>query len=125
MATLQTVPHVVQQSKPATVIPFSKPVAQQISQLEICTVVALRQDIRKRQAELDAVEADFKSRLEAGAGCESGLRSATLKESFRKNVSWKDVVIRLADRLKLNGESYCEKVLASTKPSRTVSLVVE
>jgi hypothetical protein len=35
-----------------------------------------------------------------------------------------DVVIRLASRLKMNGEAYCDRVLAATKPSRTVSLEV-
>jgi hypothetical protein len=53
------------------------------------------------------------------------LSPAITQQNFRRNVSWKDVVVRLAERLKLNGEAYCAKVLSSTKPSRTVSLVIE
>jgi hypothetical protein len=56
---------------------------------------------------------------------EPGDHRAELKENFRRNVSWKDVVVRLAERLRMDGEAYCAKVLASTKPSRTVSLVIE
>jgi hypothetical protein len=32
--------------------------------------------------------------------------------------------MRLAERLKLDGEAYCKKVLASSKPKRSLSLVI-
>jgi hypothetical protein len=35
------------------------------------------------------------------------------------------VVIRLAERLRMDGEAYCAKVLNSTKPTRTISVVIE
>jgi hypothetical protein len=125
MATLQTVPHVAQQSQPAVVIPFSKPAPAAISQVDLEEAILFKRLAREAQEKLEAKEAELRGKLEAGAAIEEGVHTARLKESFRKNVSWKDVVIRLAERLKLGGESYCEKVLASTKPSRTVSLVVE
>jgi hypothetical protein len=74
---------------------------------------------------VEAAEQAIKARLETGASLEPGDHRAELKENFRRNVSWKDVVVRLAERLKLDGEAYCAKVLSSTKPTRTVSLVVE
>ena len=39
-------------------------------------------------------------------------------------MSWKSVAIRLAKRLKLNGAAYCARVLASTKPTKSVSLEI-
>jgi len=125
MATPQIVPPVVLQSQPAAVIPFSKPAPQQISQVDLEEYILLKRQAREAQERFDTKDADLRIRLEAGSAIEEGVHVARLEGRFRKNVSWKDVVIRLADRLKLGGEAYCEKVLASTKPSRTVSLVVE
>jgi hypothetical protein len=96
-----------------------------ITQLELELLLSLRNRLKKLQDQVDDEENALKSRLEAGTTVDPGVHVAELKESFRRNVSWKDVVIRLAERLKLNGEAYCAKVLSSTKPSRTVSLVIE
>ena len=122
MATQQSIPQLVEQSK-LVVVPFPAP--QTITQLELTAFLSLRGRLRQLTEQVEAAEHSIKTRLESGTSLELGDHRAELKENFRRNVSWKDVVIRLADRLKLNGESYCEKVLASTKPSRTVSLVVE
>jgi len=128
MATSQNLSEVLRQSQPAVpaaVIPFSKPAAQQISQVDLEEYILFKRLAREAQEKFDAKDSDLRAKLESGSAIEEGVHVARLEERFRKNVSWKDVVIRLADRLKLGGESYCEKVLASTKPSRTVSLVVE
>ncbi len=69
-------------------------------------------------------QAELKARLEAAGPVEPGDHTARLEEHFRRNVAWKDVVIRLADRLGLDGEAYCANVLGNTKPARTVSLYV-
>jgi hypothetical protein len=116
MAT-QTLPHVVQ-------FPQSVPAIEPITQLELELFLSLSNRLKKLEAEVAAEEAALKARLESGASVDPGVHVAELKEGFRRNVAWKDVVIRLAERLKLNGESYCAKVLAATKPSRTVSLIV-
>jgi hypothetical protein len=63
-------------------------------------------------------------RLQAGAIIEPGDHTAELKENNRRSVAWKEVAIRLADRLRLDGEMYCARVLAATKPTKTVSLEV-
>ena len=122
MATRQNVPQSVEQSKLA-VVPFPAP--QAITQLELTILLSLRGRLHQLQEQLEAAEQSIKTRLETGAFLEPGDHRAELKENFRRNVSWKDVVVRLAERLKLNGEAYCAKVLSSTKPSRTVSLVIE
>jgi hypothetical protein len=66
----------------------------------------------------------LKARLQAGATVELGDHFAELKANSRRNVAWKDVAKRLAERLKMNGERYCERVLAATRPTKTVSLEV-
>jgi hypothetical protein len=115
-STSKSIPFVV----PAQVVPAVEPIAQ--LELELFLSLCNRLDALKEQ--VAAEEAALKARLEAGASVDPGVHVAELKEHFRRNVAWKDVVIRLANRLKLNGEAYCSKVLAATKPSRTVSLNV-
>jgi hypothetical protein len=122
MATQTNVPQLKQQSKLA-VVPFPAP--QAVTQLELATLLALRGRLHQLEAQVEEAAQSIKSRLETGAILEPGDHRAELKENFRRNVSWKDVVVRLAERLRMNGDAYCAKVLSSTKPSRTVSLVIE
>jgi hypothetical protein len=121
MASTQTV------SQHSSVVQFPKPVpsTEPISQTELALLLSLRGRLHQLEEELEAAENSVTTRLEAGAGVQPGDRVAELKENLRRNVSWKDVVVRLAERLKMDGEAYCAKVLASTKPNRTVSLVVK
>ena len=128
MATVTNVPQSVQlqnfgQQQNSAVVPF--PAKNPITQLELAAFLSLRSRLHQLEAQVEAAEQSIKARLESGAGLEPGDHHAGLKENFRKSVSWKDVVIRLADRLELGGEAYCEKVLASTKPTRSVSLIIE
>jgi len=124
MATQQSIPQLVEQSK-LVVVPFPAP--QTVTQLELTTLLSLRGRLRQLETQVEQAEQSIKDRLGAGCSIEEGDHSAELKESFRRNVAWREVCERLGDRLFGNGkgEPYCEKVLASTKPSRTVSLVVE
>jgi hypothetical protein len=122
MATQTNVSQSVEQSK-LTVVPFPAP--QAITQLELTVLLSLRGRLHQLEEQVEAAEQSIKARLETGAFLEPGDHKAELKENSRRNVSWKDVVVRLAERLKMNGETYCAKVLSSTKPTRTVSLVVE
>ena len=117
MATQQTVPQSL------AVVPFPAPMP--ITQLELTLLLSLRGRLHRLQEQVDQAEQSIKTRLETGAVLEPGDHRAELKENFRRNVSWKDVVVRLAERLRMDGEAYCAKVLSSTKPSRTVSLVIE
>jgi hypothetical protein len=117
MAT-QTLPHVVQ-------FPQSVPAVEPITQLELELFLSLRNRLKQLESQVAIEEAGLKSRLEAGATVVSGVHVIELKESFRRHVSWKDVVVRLATRLKMDGAGYCARVLAGTRPTRTVSLIVE
>jgi hypothetical protein len=106
-----------------SVVPFPAP--EQITQLELAAYCSLCGRLSQLEKQVESAESSIKSRLESGCSVEEGDRTATLKENFRRNVAWKEVVVRLAERLKMDGEAYCARVLNSTKPSRTVSLVVE
>jgi hypothetical protein len=116
MAT-QTLPHVVR-------FPQSVPAIEPISQTELGLVLSLRDRLKRLEIDLAAAEDSIKARLEAGAEVEVGDHVAELRESFRRSPSWKKIVIRLATRLKYHGERYVDRVLASTKPTRTVSLEI-
>ena len=122
MATQQSIPQSLEQSKLA-VVPFPAP--QAVTQLELTALLSLRGRLHQLQEQVEAAEQSIKTRLEKGASLEPGDHRAELKENFRRNVGWKEVVIRLAERLRMNGEAYCARVLSSTKPSRTVSLAVD
>ena len=122
MSATQNLSEVITQSKLA-VVPFPAP--QAITQFELAAFLSLRGRLHQLQEQVEAAEQSIKVRLESGAELEPGDHRAELKENRRRNVAWKAVVIRLAERLRMNGEAYCAKVLSSTKPSRTVSLVIE
>ena len=122
MATQQSIPQLVEQSKLA-VVPFPPP--QAITQLELAALLSLRGRLRQVTEQVEAAEQSIKSRLEKNAPIEEGDHTAELKESFRRNVSWKDVTTRLADKLYFGkGLNYVERILRRTRPTRSVSLVV-
>jgi hypothetical protein len=121
MAT-PSINHSIEQSKLA-VVPFPAP--EPITQLEIAALLSLRARLHQIQDQVSQAEQSIKARLETGGFVEPGDHRAELQENLRRNVSWKDVVIRLANRLRMDGENYCAKVLNSTKPTRTISVVIE
>jgi len=108
----------------AKVTPFVVSAQPTITQTELGLLLSLRGRLRQLEEQVSAAEDSIKARLEASAPAEPGDHSAALEEHWRRNVPWKDVVIRLADRLGLDGEAYCANVLGNTKPTRTVSLLV-
>ena len=110
-----------------TLTPFPSPqqepqTPEGVSQAEIARLLTNRNRLRQLKELVESHEASIKTRLEAGADVEPGNHIAKLKQGFRRCVAWKDVVVRLADRLGLNGLAYCENVLKNTKPTRSVTL---
>jgi hypothetical protein len=95
-----------------------------IPQTELALLLSLRGRLHQLEQEIAIKEESLKARLEAGAEVEPGDHFVELKEHSRLNVGWKDVAIRLADRLKLDGEMYCARVLAATKPTKSVCLEI-
>jgi hypothetical protein len=102
---------IVQQS---AVIPFrAVQIPQTITQTEL-------------EPQIESAEASILTRLRTGASVEDGQHSASIKESSRRSVSWREVAERLAIRAfgQTKGEMYCPRVLASTKPSKSFSLQI-
>jgi hypothetical protein len=108
------------------VIPIASIPPQEITQFEMAALLSLRNRARQLEQQIATAERSIRARLESGATVEAGEHAAELKESFRRNVAWRDVVVRVAERLygEDRGEAYCTNVLRNTKPTRTVSLVL-
>jgi hypothetical protein len=104
--------------------PQALPAVEKISQSELSDFVEARNLLAQLQARVDEMESGLKARLEFGAPVQPGVHVASLKEGSRRNVAWKDVTMRLAERLEYEPEAYCANVLAHTKPTRTISLQV-
>ena len=104
-------------------IPFPE---RQITQGQLERIISLRNSIASLKADLESAEAEAKTALEAGAEVEPGTHVVSLKEVFRRNVAWREIVSRLGDRLYGDGKgsAYCARVIASTKPRRSVQLIV-
>lgn len=116
MATAQVTPFIV----PPQVV--QAPAV--ISQTELSLLLSLRGRLSQLESQVETAEQSIKQRLEQGASVEQGDHTATLEEHFRRNVSWKEIVLRLAERLRMDGAMYCARVLAATKPTRSVSLTI-
>lgn len=117
--TVVPLPHVPQ------VIPFPSP-EKKITQEQLRRIIALRNQVAALTKDLEAAEDETQTALESGVPVEPGIHVASLKESFRRNIGWREIAERLGDRLYGDGKgyAYCENVLGNTKPSRTVSLVI-
>lgn len=109
---------------PIAVVPQAVPAPEVISQTELAMFISLRGRLHQIESQCESAEQSIRERLEHGALVEEGDHNATLEEHFRRNVSWKEVVIRLAERLKMDGAMYCARVLAATKPTRSVSITI-
>jgi hypothetical protein len=125
-SVVQNAVHSYNASTTPNVIPITSLPPQEISQLELTTLLSLRNQAKKIEENLADAERSIKARLEAGGYVEPGEHTATLKENSRRNVSWREVATRLGDKLfgTGKGDLYCERVLRSTKPTKSVSLIV-
>ena len=121
-------PSVVQLSntRNTNVVPFTTLPPQEITQLELTTLLSLRNRAKQIEADIADAERSIKERLEAGGYVEPGEHTAALRENSRRSVAWREVATRLGDKLfgSGKGDSYCERVLRSTKPTKSVSLTI-
>ncbi len=99
------------------------PKVEPISQAELTLLLSLRGRLHQLETQVETAEASIRQRLEQGVSVEPGDHTAKLETSFRRNVSWKSVAERLANRFKLYG--YVARVLAATRPTAVVSLEID
>jgi hypothetical protein len=124
MATQQIVSPVRQQQK-STVVPFPQALPQAITQTELVLFLSLRGRLQQLQEQVDAAQAEFKARLEAGAIVQPGDHVARLDERSRRNVAWRGISEDLANTVfgDGNGVKFCDEVVNATQPTVTISLV--
>jgi hypothetical protein len=107
---------------PFVVTAQPSPNVETISQAELTLLLSLRGRLHQLESQVETAELSIKERLEQDASVEPGDHTATLETSYRRNVSWKSVAERLANRFKLYG--YVARVLAATRPTPVVSLEI-
>jgi hypothetical protein len=86
--------------------------------------LSLRGRLSQLESQVESAEQSIKQRLEQGASVESGDHTARLETNYRRNVSWKSVAERLANRFKLDGKAFVARVLAATRPRPTISVEI-
>ena len=91
---------------------------QTVTQFDLKRHVSLSNQIDALKQERAELEQTLLTSLSAGAEVEPGSHTAQLKTTQRRNVSWKNVVIRL------KGSGYVSQVLSHTKPKTYTKLVV-
>ena len=91
---------------------------QTVTQFDLKRHVSLSNQIDALKQELSELEQTLLTSLSGGAEVEPGSHTAQLKTTQRRNVSWKNVVIRL------KGSGYVSQVLSHTKPMTFLKLVV-
>ena len=91
---------------------------QTVTQFDLKRHVSLSNQIDALRRELSELEQTLTASLSKGAEVEPGRHTAQLKTTQRRNVSWKNVVIRL------KGSGYVSQVLSHTKPKTFLKLVV-
>lgn len=129
MATKYSIPVQVQNSSqrqnPTVIFPI-KPTPQAITQTELVLFLSLRGRLLQLEEQVAAAEADLKARIGAGAIVQPGDHVARLDERSRRNVAWRCVAEDLANTVfgEGNGAAYCEEVLASIEPTRSLNLIV-
>ena len=91
---------------------------QTVTQFDLKRHVSLSNQIDVLRREHAELEQKLVTSLSNGAEVEPGSHTAQLKTNQRRNVSWKDVVIRL------KGSGYASRILSCTKPKTYTKLVV-
>ncbi len=91
---------------------------QTVTQFDLKRHVSLSNQIDALRREHSELEQKLIASLSSGAEVEPGSRTAQLKTTQRRNVSWKNVVIRL------KGSGYVSQVLSHTKPKTYIKLAV-
>jgi len=91
---------------------------QTVTQFDLKRHVSLSNQIDALRREHALLEQKLIASLSSGAEVEPGALTAQLKTNQRRNVSWKNVVIRL------KGAGYVSRILSCTKPKTYTKLVV-
>ena len=92
---------------------------KKITQKSLSRLIQRRKHLEDIKAEIKTAEESLLASLKGGAAVESGLLTARLNNWERRNVAWKQVLIRE------KGEEFCERVFNATRPDKYETLVAE
>ena len=92
---------------------------KEISQSVLSKILKARKKIDDLKADLAELETALETDLKEGFEVAPGILRAFIKTWERRDVSWKEVVVRE------KGQEYADRVLAATKPTQHSKLVVE
>ena len=98
--------------------PASAPQTQTISQFQLARYVALQNQIEALKEEQQELTEELTGALSHGARIEPGTHTARLAYYQRRNISWKDVVIRF------KGAEFADAILATAEPTNYTKLIV-
>jgi hypothetical protein len=90
-----------------------------ITQRTLSQLMKKRSAVEAANREIKQLEDSLLQRLKAGETVRPGLFAARVKEWTRRNVPWKQVLIRE------KGEEFADRVFNATKPDNYEALVVE
>jgi uncharacterized protein YpbB len=90
-----------------------------ITQKTLANILKKRKQIADATELLKELESLLTEQLKAGADVQAGLLVARIKEYERRNIAWKQVLIRE------KGEEFAARVFNATKPDKYETLVVE
>jgi hypothetical protein len=93
--------------------------AARITQETLRMIARRCAQIETLQLQVKAAEALVLAKLKDGAKVAQGLLTARVKTFERRNVAWKEVVVREV------GQDYADRVLNATKPDKYESVVIE
>ena len=91
---------------------------KKITQIDLRNYRVLENKIESLAFDLGELKTDLIKRIGKGAKVEMGERTAILRIIERRSVSWRQVVVRL------KGNPYVARVIASTKPKSFPQLEV-
>ena len=90
-----------------------------ISQSMLKRITLQRKKIADLEAQAKAAEGEVIAALKADARIAAGVLTAHLKAWERRNIGWKQIVVRE------KGQEFADRVFNATKPDKYESLVVE
>ncbi|MHB8539816.1 MAG: hypothetical protein ACYDCD_02590 [Candidatus Acidiferrales bacterium] len=113
-------------SAKSNVVAMPSPVLE-IPQSELESIIWIERRITNMQVELDQKRDNVKAMLQSGVRVAEGEHTASLKDTGRRTVAWREKAEELADRIfgTGRGAGWADNVMKHTAKSESWKVVVE